>query len=279
MPPTCQPMHLQRPERALSHLHGALTARVSHQACIIPVYALRLLHHAGEAAGAGGRSGEALQHFRSLGSRLHSATQCREPSAVGTVPQSLVPCLPQGNSAWSQASNLGLPTQLVQPLSSRGLPVTPFPFLDRSLHAQTPSRGSPSAPRERRERRLGTQLLWNPMAYSLVPEAVLLWDCLPGLEARRKVGLGLGWLSSTRGRDWRPHTWGLCVSCPKSLLSNNSTAQICHCYTFLSLFSRPPHPHPVAETSGLLRPPCLSLPASLNKMFKNIALFLDVYPI
>lgn len=48
---------------------------VSHHACIISIHALRLLHHAGEAAGTGGGSGKALQHFRSLGSRLHSATQ------------------------------------------------------------------------------------------------------------------------------------------------------------------------------------------------------------
>lgn len=51
LPPTPQPKHLQRPKRTLSHLHGALSTWVSHQACVVPIHALRLLHHAGEAAG------------------------------------------------------------------------------------------------------------------------------------------------------------------------------------------------------------------------------------
>lgn len=70
---------------------GALTPQASHQACVIPVYALRLLHHAGETAGTRRRSGEALQCFCPLSGRLHSATQCHQPAVPGTVPLSLVP--------------------------------------------------------------------------------------------------------------------------------------------------------------------------------------------
>lgn len=46
----------------------------SHQACVLPVHALRLLHHTGETAGTGRGAGKVLQHLCSLGCCLRSAT-------------------------------------------------------------------------------------------------------------------------------------------------------------------------------------------------------------
>lgn len=55
-------------------LESSTAPWASHQACVIRVHTLGLLHHAGEAAGTGRGAGEVLQHFCSLGRRLRSAT-------------------------------------------------------------------------------------------------------------------------------------------------------------------------------------------------------------
>lgn len=66
--------HLQGPSAPFQAVVENPDSPASHQACIVPVHTLRLLHHAGEAAGTGRGAGEVLQHFCSLGCCLHSAT-------------------------------------------------------------------------------------------------------------------------------------------------------------------------------------------------------------
>lgn len=100
---------------------------------------------------------------------------------------------------------------------------------------------------------------------------------LTGLEA------GGGWYSA-----WSPHTRGLCVSCPESPLFqqfHNPNLSLSHFSVSVQLMMAPhptPWQGPAQQSSSLLRPPCLwscPLPASLNSMFKSIALFTDFCPI
>lgn len=64
----------KEPPLQASTQHPQSPGGASHQACVVPVHTLRLLHHAGEAAGTGRGAGEVLQHFCSLGCSLRSAT-------------------------------------------------------------------------------------------------------------------------------------------------------------------------------------------------------------
>lgn len=94
------PKSLQGPKSPPSRpVRSTPIPRASHQACVVPVHTLRLLHHAGEAAGTGRGAGEVLQHFRSLGCSLRSATDS-VPSAA-----------PTPDPSWAKTQGPALPAQ------------------------------------------------------------------------------------------------------------------------------------------------------------------------
>lgn len=99
---------------------------VSHQACVLPVHALRLLHHTGEAAGTGRGAGKVLQHLCSLGCRLRSATDGAPLASVHPQrpagPCSLAPC-PGGPACGTLTAS----PQLLGPLSAPIATVLPSP--------------------------------------------------------------------------------------------------------------------------------------------------------
>lgn len=97
--------------RQHTHGCGAPAPRASHQACVVPIRTLRLLHHAGEAAGTGRGAGDVLQHLCSLDGCVRSAqTPSHQPPAPG-LPGACCTLLPAQSlpQCLEKLSFLGLP--------------------------------------------------------------------------------------------------------------------------------------------------------------------------